>query len=156
MGARFCCSARCTSPEIERECSISGGGCGSVGVAVGGQRKYTTTSLRNEHEGSISGLWGCWSPGEATNHRKQACALNFGVVGLLVARGSHQPPKTSMRARFQSLVAAAREIQPAGALVFGSCERLWGWLVGAANEAYHHRNECKTLDFGGDVWRRRP
>ena len=54
------------------------------------------------------------------------------------------------------LVAAAREIQPAHTLVFGGCKRLWGWLVGAANEAYNRQNECKTLDFGGDVWRRWP
>jgi len=32
-------------------------------------------------------------------------------------------------------------------------ERLWGLLVGAANEVYNRQNECKTLNFGGGIWR---
>ena len=66
-------------------------GCG----VVGRQGKPPTTE--NEHARSISRLWGCWSPGEATNRRKRACARDF-------SRWWQQPENYNPHARSFSAV----------------------------------------------------
>ena len=128
-------SVRLVAPALKSSANarFPGGGCGSVGVDVwvdkeSPQPPETSTNAR---------FWGC---GVVGRQGEPPIAENEHARSISVVMGV-------------SLVAAARETQRAFALVFGGCERLWGLLVGAANEAYNRQNECKTLDFGGGIWR---